>query len=277
MPLGIAQLARRATRMLHQRVVKERPISPHQMRTGVGVHEQQGENTHPSCDRANVGPSEHQLRELSARMEAICEVERIRIAHEIHDELGSLLTALKLELSGCAARAGEGGAFVERYGSIMGLVNDALSSVKRIATQLRPPILDQFGLWEALKYEARQFQERLGIACCVTMPAEPPQPANEVATAILRIVEETLTNVARHANATRVDILVAQNADQILIEVRDNGKGITKAQVLKAESLGLLGMHERARRCGGHFRIVGTPGLGTIATLFLPSGEICEA
>lgn len=211
------------------------------------------------------------LRQLSARLEVAREEERRRIAREIHDDLGSTLTALKIELSGTLGdhRASWTHRPMRRRASV-DLVDSALLTVKQIVSDLRPGVLDHFGLWEALKCKAQQFEERTRIAVKLTLAPDLPSLPNEVSIAIFRVVEEALTNVARHAQATRVAVLVSQADDQIEVTIADNGRGITQEQLNNPESFGLLNMHERARHWGGEFLIAGRPGDGTTARLRVP-------
>lgn len=213
--------------------------------------------------------SQEQLRELSSRLEAAREAERTNIAREIHDELGALLTLMKLDLRWCAKNLGVG-AGGKKLTPIIRLVDSAIEAVQRISTQLRPSILDQLGLAAAIEWQAREFEERLGIPCKLEINARALRVEQERATAIFRIFQETLTNVARHANASEVVIRMGATEDTVTLEVSDDGKGITDERILSADSIGLLGMYERARHFGGHFHISGAPDRGTIARVCIP-------
>lgn len=213
--------------------------------------------------------SQEQLRELSSRLEAAREAERTNIAREIHDELGALLTLMKLDLRWCAKSLGvEVGR--EKLTPIIRLVDSAIEAVQRISTQLRPSVLDQLGLVAAVEWQAKEFEERLGIPCKLGINVRALRVEQERATAIFRIFQETLTNVARHAHASKVDIRMETTGDTVTLEVRDDGRGITDEQILSAGSIGLLGMYERARHFGGHFSISGAPDRGTIARVCIP-------
>lgn len=213
--------------------------------------------------------SQEQLRELSSRLEAAREAERTKIAREIHDELGTLLTLMKLDLRWCALELdmGIGG---EKLTPIIQLVDSAIASVQRISTQLRPSILDQLGLVAAIEWQAKEFEARLGIPCKLEINAHTPRVEQERATAIFRVLQETLTNVARHAQASEVDIRLETTEDTVTLEVRDDGRGIIEEQILSADSIGLRGMYERARHFGGRFHISGAQSGGTIASLYIP-------
>jgi PAS domain S-box-containing protein len=187
------------------------------------------------------------LRSLATRQQDVREDERTRIAREIHDSLGQALTALKLHLAAAHEAAARGSAGVaDRLSETAQVVDDIVKGVRRIATELRPPILDQLGLPAAIEWVAHDFARRTGILCGTTIvPVDAAIPA-EFATALFRIVQEALTNVARHADATRVDIRLDVKSDVVTLEVTDDGRGITEAAASGPGSLGILGMRERA-------------------------------
>jgi signal transduction histidine kinase len=151
------------------------------------------------------------------------------------------------------------------------LIDDTIRSVRRIASGLRPEILDEAeGLATAIGWQAKDFQARTGIRCKINLPSEIPALDQERTTAAFRIFQEMLTNVARHAQATRVDIAMTIDSQSLMLEVQDNGKGIGDAAMRGPKSLGLLGMRERAALLGGDFRITGAPGEGTKVTVSIP-------
>ena len=222
--------------------------------------------------------SGEQLRALSARLETLREEERTRISREIHDELGQRLTALKMDLRWIEHRLDDFGEdrrlnpILDKLVGTAELTDASVRTVQRIAAELRPGILDKLGLGTALQYEAAQFQQRSGIPCRVEAPAtEPPLPP-KVATAFFRIFQEALTNVARHAHATAVEVQFCPEADACRLEIGDDGLGITGMNLAKSNSLGLLGMQERARLLGGEVRFTPRPGGGTIVAVRIPSG-----
>jgi PAS domain S-box-containing protein len=218
--------------------------------------------------------SQEQLRSLAARLQTSREENRAHVAREIHDELGQALTGLKLQLRGLegmlrpappAAKA--------RIASMLDLIGATMNNVRRIATELRPGILDDFGLVAALEWQAQEFSVRTGVVC--ELAAKPPNEDNlpvgrDRTTAFFRIFQEALTNVARHAEATRVVAELIQTGDSLVLQIRDNGRGITPAESSNARSLGLLGMRERAQMFGGTFDIQGEPGKGTTITVGMP-------
>jgi PAS domain S-box-containing protein len=215
--------------------------------------------------------SQEKLRELSAGLETAREAERTRIAREIHDELGAILTAIKFDLSSCAKSFPHSDPdFAERWSVITQRVDAAMQTVTTLATELRPSILDQLGLWATLEWQTREFEERMNIACEIEKIAPLPEVEKHLASAIFRIYQEALTNIARHAEATRVDIKWVADIAGVTIGIQDNGKGISEAQILDAKSIGVLGMFERARHLGGEFHISGAPGGGTAVVLRMP-------
>jgi signal transduction histidine kinase len=149
-------------------------------------------------------------------------------------------------------------------------LDEAIQSVRRIATDLRPGVLDDLGLVAAVEWAAEEFQARTGIQCHVSLPDVDIAMDPERATALFRIFQETLTNVARHANATQVNVKLVQNCD-LSLEVRDNGKGMPEKQLSAGQSLGILGMRERALLLGGELTISGGPGKGTIVKVRIPN------
>ncbi len=220
--------------------------------------------------------SREQLRALAARLQAVREEERTRVAREIHDELGQMLTALKMDLR-CIEQDLERiedprlNPVLDKAVGATDLTDSLAKSVQRIAAELRPGILDRLGLITALAYEAEQFQQRTGVACHLETPREEPALPAESVTAVFRIFQEAMTNIARHAAATEVRIQLAFQPDALTLEIRDNGKGIQPAELLSTTSLGVLGMKERARQLGGDvvFR-AGSSG-GTVVCLQLPN------
>jgi two-component system, NarL family, sensor histidine kinase UhpB len=211
-----------------------------------------------------------QLSAVSRRLMRVQEEERTRIARELHDELGQLLTAAKLELSPLreSVAVPESIARVQR---VLALLDRTLESVRRIAYELRPPLLDDLGLASAIESEVSAFQKRMGIECEISVRSTEIELDSERSTAIFRIVQEALTNVARHAHATRVEIRLRQSPSEVLLDVRDNGRGITPEQFEDSRTLGLLGMRERVRQFGGTIGIEGVSGRGTIVTVRIPA------
>jgi len=217
--------------------------------------------------------SQSELRRLSAHQEQLKEQERKRIAQEIHDELGALLTGIKAHVSVSMDRAARAGMPPDPLlTETLTLVDSAIATVRKVITDLRPSVLDQLGIWAALEWYAGQIEERSRLACeCIIEPE-----AQEISfdqnrrTMLFRVVQEALTNVVRHAQASKATVRAAYRDGVVTIRVEDNGKGIDTERLLNRESWGLLGMYERTRHFGGELRITGTPGHGTTVVLNLP-------
>lgn len=209
-----------------------------------------------------------QLHALTARLQSVREEERTRLARELHDQLGQALTAIRIDLAALKTTPARDQQ-LQRIDAISGLVDETIRSVRRLSTELRPGILDDLGLVAALEWAAEEFQARTGIECQVGLPRTNPAIDAERATALFRIFQETLTNIARHAGATQVTIGLSQDNGQLSLEVRDNGRGIGEDQLSTSGSLGILGMRERALLLGGEF-FVGNPGGGTTVRVRIP-------
>ncbi|HWR90142.1 MAG TPA: ATP-binding protein, partial [Dissulfurispiraceae bacterium] len=214
---------------------------------------------------------EEQYRSLYAHLQTVREQERTVIAREVHDELGQSLTALKLDLSwlGTKLPPGEGG-LIDKKNEILGLTDSIIQMVKRISTELRPGILDDLGLSAAIEWQVRQFQKRTGIEAKVSLHAGEPSADRDVSTALFRILQEALTNVARHAGASSVEVLLAVDKGMLVLSVIDNGRGIRPEEISASDSFGLMGMRERAHMLGGVFSVCGEPGKGTTLTVAVP-------
>ena len=222
--------------------------------------------------------SREQLRSLAAHVEKVREEERTRIAREIHDELGQMLTGLKMDLSWIGKRlpsiADEAirQTFAGKAASMTELLDHMVKTVRKISAELRPGVLDDLGLVPALEWQARDWQARTGIECTVESNlGERPVPA-EHGTALFRIFQETLTNVARHAQATHVQGRLGLDKDWLVMEIKDNGRGISEDEQRQTKSFGLLGMKERATMLGGKVTIRGLPGNGTTVSVRIPLG-----
>ena len=216
--------------------------------------------------------SREELRALAARLQAVREEERSVLAREIHDELSGSLTALKMDLSLLPDRAAKDhNLFLEKLRSMSGLIDRTLARVHTIVTELRPVVLDKLGLIPAIEWQAREFQERSGIVCETHLPAEEISLDSDRATAVFRIFQEALTNVARHADARKVMVDLKSEAGSLILEVRDNGKGIDEMKIFNHKSIGLLSMRERALSFGGTTEVSSLPG-GTLVTVRVPTG-----
>ena len=221
----------------------------------------------------NLRRSQESLRALAAHLQSVREEEWTRIAREIHDELGQSLTGLKMDLTWLSNRLGpDQHALAEKAKSMSALIDDSVHSVRKIASRLRPEVLDELGLAAAIEWQAREFQMRAGIRCTVSVPPEASVPDAARSTAAFRIVQELLTNVARHANATRVGVSMRIDADTMVLEIHDNGKGISEADIGSSRALGILGMRERVLPFGGHIEFAGSADKGTRAIVSIPLG-----
>jgi signal transduction histidine kinase len=212
---------------------------------------------------------------LSVRLELAREAERARVARELHDELGQVLTSLKLEFMWLVdeikrSQPPPGVQTVNKLQALIGLIEISIQSVRQIASDLRPAVLDHLGLAEAIRWEATKFEARTGIRCRLAADLKKDLADRARAIAVFRIVQEALTNVVRHAHAGAVRIDVRDRRGTLTLVVKDNGRGISKAEAGSIHSIGLLGMRERAKLIGGHLSIAGSPGRGTTVTLHVP-------
>jgi PAS domain S-box-containing protein len=215
--------------------------------------------------------SREQLRSLAVRLQVVREEERIQAAREVHDELGQTLTGLKIDIAWLADRLSKDQRpLLQKTESMLRSIDDTIQIVRRIASQLRPGVLDELGLVAAIQWQAQEFQARAGIRCRFTSQYPDVCLDQERSTALFRILQEALTNVARHSKATRGHINLETRDGHLILEVRDNGRGITKEEMSSAKSLGLLSMRERAHIFGGDVAIRGTPGRGTTVTIRIP-------
>jgi len=180
-----------------------------------------------------------------------------------------VLTGLKMEVTWLAKRLREK-PLIEKTDSMCKLIDTTVQTVRKIATGLRPEMLDDMGLVAAVAWQAKEFQKRTGIRCRTKLPPESVKPDVDISTTMFRIFQEILTNVARHSRATRVDMELAISEERVTLDVIDNGVGIADSDLNGKKSLGLLGMHERALLFGGDVKITGTPGHGTRVSVSIP-------
>jgi PAS domain S-box-containing protein len=216
-----------------------------------------------------------QMRALSARVESIREEERTGIAREIHDELGQALTALRMDVAWVTRRLGADSPrqiITEKLQSMSKAIDGIVDDVRRISAELRPGVLDDLGLVAALEWQAQEWEGRTGTTCIVRANIGDLAIERSLATAVFRIFQEALTNVARHAEAEHVVVTLRVSSGFLVLEVSDNGRGLEPEAVFAPTSLGLLGIRERARRLGGAALISGGPGEGTTVTLRVPVG-----
>ena len=223
-----------------------------------------------SAAEARIVASEQNLKALSDRLMTIQEDERRRIAREIHDDLGQALTALKMDIGGLLANDLGSDATRSVRERISRTLDGTVQSVQRISAELRPSVLDDLGLIAAIEGEARLFEERTGIECDVSLTAGEVELPSTIETAVYRVTQEALTNVARHSDASRVEIRLRTRSDELLLEIRDDGRGISPDEIENRSSLGLIGMRERAAIVGGGVHFQGVEGRGTIVTVRIP-------
>jgi PAS domain S-box-containing protein len=220
---------------------------------------------------ADLRRSREQLRELSAYLQQVREEERTRIAREIHDELGGAMTGLKMDVAAVRkALHPEQAALFEKTGQLLRNIDSAVQTVRRIAMDLRPHILDDFGLPAAIEWQLQEFQRRANIECRWATNVDELALEGNRSTALFRVLQEALTNVARHAQATQVQVRLEKQADAVVLQVVDNGRGISESELNGSQSLGLLGMHERVRMLAGELNIHGARGQGTTVQVKIP-------
>lgn len=222
----------------------------------------------------DVRMSRARLRNLAERLHAVREEERTAIAREIHDQLGQALTAIKMDLAWVLERLPDGPAPLrERGGAMQALVDSTLDVVRRLSAQLRPAILDDLGLEAAIEWQTQEFAKRTGCECVLDLRAGGLDPDRHRDIVVFRILQESLTNIARHAAAARVEVVLETGPARLLMRVTDDGKGITEQQVSDTKSLGVIGMRERAGSLGGRVYLQRAEGRGTVVTLDLPLGS----
>lgn len=224
---------------------------------------------------AGLKRSQAELRSLAGHLESAREAERTRIAREIHDELGQLLTGFKIDLAWLEKKLAATteiprANLQEKVRAMSGLLNDMVQCVRRIAAELRPGILDDLGLAAAVEWQTQDFQKRTGLRAQVSATIAETNPPREVATALFRVLQESLTNVARHAEAKSVRVQLHEENRHLILQISDDGRGITDAELGKAGAFGLMGMRERILPLRGQCEIRGLPGRGTTVRVSVP-------
>jgi signal transduction histidine kinase len=211
------------------------------------------------------------LRRLSSRLESAREEERAHIAREVHDEFGQALTAMKMDLQDIRTRGGSlESAVLRRLRSMEELIDRSVVTVQRLASELRPPMLDELGLLAAAEWYVQDVVDRSGIVCVRERMDAPPPSDRPRVTALYRVLQEALTNILRHAGATEIRLSLEYSSGKVILKVRDNGRGITTGELSSMQSLGVLGMRERLQAHGGELVIRGSPGQGTLVVARLP-------
>lgn len=229
--------------------------------------------TQSKLEEREIKRSRAQLAELSAHVETVKEKERMRIAREIHDDLGGNLTAIKMALSLMVRRLPtEDATLAEKARYLDALVDRTIEAVHRISVDLRPGILD-CGIVAAIDWQAKEFEKQLGIPCEVWSNREDIDLHPDQSTALFRIFQEALTNISKHADATRVSVRLKRTSQSVHLEIADNGRGIAATDRLKPKSFGIRGMVERAKALGGHLTVDNVPGGGSMVELEIPLTE----
>ena len=227
-------------------------------------------------DAPKASASLPQLRALVARLHRLLEQQKRTVARQIHDDLSQKLTVLAFELSSVQNRfeGSEAAAlppdFREKFNTLAELVDELIQAAQRITAELRPEVLDQFGLIAALECLSEQFQRRTGMRSEFSATAEDIALDPNRAIELFRLTQEILSNVARHSKASRVKIAIEEQRAGLTLQVWDNGRGITPKEISDDNSLGLLGIRERVRQLGGEITVVGTAGRGTTVTVCIP-------
>jgi signal transduction histidine kinase len=215
--------------------------------------------------------SREQLRNLASYLQDVREQERTRIAREIHDDFGQSLTILKMDLSWLKKHMIQDYPQVHnKIDSMFNVIDGSLQTLHTVSSELRPVILDDFGLESAIEWQAEEFKNRTGVRCRVESSVTDLNLTKEQSTAVFRIFQETLTNIMRHSNATKVDVRLEMNEDELILEVADNGRGITEAEISNSQSFGLLGIRERLYPWNGQVDFIGHPNKGTRVIVRVP-------
>jgi PAS domain S-box-containing protein len=215
----------------------------------------------------------NQMRNFAARIDVVREEERARIAREIHDELGQALTALKLDLAWVREKTKPRNGTRKKMAAMISEVDRTIDLVRRISSELRPAVLDDLGLIPAIEWQLTQFRKRTGVRTEFRSSHESLVLSRDASAAVFRVIQEALTNIMRHAQATRVIVLINQADDLIKISITDNGKGMSRNQGASFSSLGIVGMRERISRLGGELVLSSTQGQGTRVDITLPENN----
>lgn len=216
--------------------------------------------------------SQEQLRKLADHLQTAREEERTRIARDIHDHMGQELTALKIDVACLRGHLnGDRARVDEDLANMTTNVNAIIRSVKDIAAELRPRMLDDFGLPAAIEWQVEKFSKRTGITCTCTVPGQQMQIDNHAATALFRIVQEALTNVARHAHAGNVSVSLEEHGNWTVLEILDDGQGVQEPDTSHPFALGIIGMQERARSLDGEATVSARTSGGTRVSVRIPT------
>jgi signal transduction histidine kinase len=221
--------------------------------------------------------SEEKLRALTNYLQTAIETDRAHLAREIHDEFGQLLTGLKMDLAWCIRNNSDFTKLMKRFESMNLLIDDAIMISRRLTSELRPGLLDDLGLIPAMEWYVGEFKHRSDIDCQLISPENEPEMDSSLKTTVYRIFQESLTNIARHAHATKARITLGFDQSVLRLEITDDGRGITHNEINNNRSLGLLGMQERARQKGGYVDISRNKDQGTTVIASFPLSTIMIA
>jgi signal transduction histidine kinase len=233
--------------------------------SAIGIEEER------KLTEAKIKDSQQRLRNLSSHLQSSREEERVNIAREIHDELGQVLTALKLDMYWLEKRLHDDQEVLkEKVRSMSKHAESTIHTVQRISSELRPALLDDLGLVAAIEWQSKDFQRRTDIECSVSFNSGKIKVPENASIALFRIYQETLTNVARHSQASNVNVSMYNKDDHVILQIKDNGIGIEKSHLSNPRSFGLMGIHERALALGGDVEIIGKQKIGTTLTVCIP-------
>jgi signal transduction histidine kinase len=222
----------------------------------------------------NLRNSYEEVRRLASHLREIREEERTNMSREIHDQLGQQLTVMKMDISWLHKKMLTAEKPIQnRMNDLKNMMDDTVKLVRRIASDLRPSLLDDMGLIAAIEWHVAEFEKRSGIAIELTGIKEEPALSKEYRINLFRIVQESLTNVGRHSDATKVVIDLEVHENRLMLSIKDNGKGFDPVEAGKKGSLGLLGMRERAAVIGGNYELWSSPGKGTLVQISVSLSE----
>ena len=220
--------------------------------------------------------NQERLRNLYMNLQYMREEERANIAREIHDEIGQIMAVIKMDIAWLNSKYSDDEVIFKKTAATLNHIEASIKSVKKICSELRPGILDMLGISAAIKWQAREFQNRSGIPCEVSVQDDIKLDRDRTM-ALFRIFQEALTNIHRHANASRVVVKLTEVDGKVILEVSDNGKGIAEEEIVRSNSFGILGMRERVYPWGGNVHVSGSPKKGTEITVTVPTGESISA
>jgi two-component system, NarL family, sensor histidine kinase UhpB len=230
---------------------------------GVGIDVTERVHNEEALRRSN-----EQLQQLASHTSRLLEDQRLKLSHEVHDVLGGMLTSMKMDVNRVLRRA-DTPELREITEGLLQLTQETITAVRRIAEELRPGVLDHLDLSVALSQALEAFEARHGVMCTLDAPTTSPRLSPKAATALYRIVQEALTNIARHAQASRVEVRMTEDAQRLLVHIEDDGVGFDPCSP-RSHALGLLTMRERTRELGGSIDIVSSPGSGTRLSIEVP-------